>query len=107
MPEPEELFNKIANDLLTKGDTRRGKMFGMPCISVNSKMFAGLHNGDMTFKLGGTSRDEALKIEGARLFDPGMGRQMKEWVAVPAGQSGHWRELADQAYAYVADLSAR
>ncbi len=107
MSESEELFDKIANDLLAKGDTKRGKMFGMPWVSVNGKMFAGLHKGDMTFKLDGSSREQALQIEGATLFDPGMGRPMKEWVVVPAGQSGHWRELADQAYAYVADLSTR
>jgi hypothetical protein len=107
MPEPGVLFDNIANDLLSKGDTKRGKMFGMPCISVNGKMFAGLHKGSMTFKLGESAREQALQIDGAVLFDPGMGRPMKEWVAVPAAQSDHWRELADQAYAYMADQTSR
>jgi hypothetical protein len=105
--ESEELFDKIANDLLAKGDTKRGKMFGMPCVTVNGKTFAGLHKGDMTFKLSPEPRARALEIEGATLFDPGMGRPMKEWVSVPASQSGHWRELAEEAYSYVADLSTR
>jgi hypothetical protein len=109
MPESnsEEIFDNIANDLLAKGDTKRGKMFGMPCVTVNGKTFAGLHKGDMTFKLAADTRARALEIEGATLFDPGMGRPMKEWVLVPAGQSTHWPELAEQAYTYVADLSTR
>jgi len=107
MSEAEEQFDKIANDLLAKGDTKRGKMFGSPCVSVNGKTFATFHKGDMTFKLASEARARALEIEGATLFDPGMGRPMKEWVSVPAGQSGHWPELAEEAYAYVADLSTR
>jgi hypothetical protein len=107
MSTPEELFDDIANNLTRHGDTKRGKMFGMPCISVNGKTFAGLHKGDMTFKLGGEDRALALTIEGAALFDPGMGRPMKEWVQVPAAQSSHWPALAEEAYAYVADLTSR
>jgi hypothetical protein len=107
MASPDEQFDRIANDLLSKGDTKRAKMFGMPCISVNGKMFAGLHKGGMNFKLGASDREEALRIEGATLFDPGMGRPMKEWVSVPAAQSDRWCDLADQAYTYVADLTSK
>ena len=31
------------------------------------------------------------------LFDPGMGRVMKEWVLVPSAQSDRWLELVDKA----------
>jgi hypothetical protein len=107
MSSAEELFDSIANELARNADTKRGKMFGMPCISVNGKTFAGFHKGDMTFKLTGDAHAQAHSIEGAHLFDPGMGRPMKEWVVVPSSQSSHWPDLADQARTYVADLTSR
>jgi TfoX/Sxy family transcriptional regulator of competence genes len=107
MAEPQELFDNIASDMLAKGDTKRAKMFGSPCLSVNGKVFASFHKDDMTFKLGQAAREQALQLAGARHFDPGMGRPMKEWVSVPTEQSDHWRELADQAYSYIADRTSR
>jgi len=107
MSSPEELFDKSANDLSKHADTKRGKMFGSPCITANGKTFATYHKGDMTFKLDAEAREQALAIEGATLFDPGMGRPMKEWVQVPASQSDHWPGLAEEAYSYVADLTSR
>ena len=107
MSTPEELFDDIANNLTRHADTKRGKMFGMPCISVNGKTFAGLHKGDMTFKLGGEDRALALTIEGAALFDPGMGRPMKEWVQVPVANSKQWKGYAEEAMQYVSKMKAK
>ena len=107
MSSPEELYDNLANDLAQNADTKRGKMFGMPCISVNGKTFAGYYKGDMTFKLSGDAHAQALALDGAHLFDPGMGRPMKEWVVVPAAQSAQWPDLADQARTYVADLTSK
>ena len=42
-------------------------------------------------------REAALAIPGAVPFDPGMGRVMKEWILVPADQSGEWERLVEQA----------
>src|SRR3989304_1219593 len=39
------------------------------------------------------AREQALAIPGAELFDPGMGRVMREWVLVPAAKSGGWKRL--------------
>jgi hypothetical protein len=44
-------------------------------------------------------RAEALTLEGAELFDPGMGRTMREWVHVPAGADAAWERLLRQALA--------
>jgi len=109
MPSAEESFDKIANELARNSDTKRGKMFGAHCLTVNGKAFAALStSGGMTFKLTGDDHARALAIPGAALFDPsGMGRPMKEWVVVPAAQSAHWPDLADQARTYVADLTSK
>jgi hypothetical protein len=33
----------------------------------------------------------------SEIFDPGMGRKMREWVHVPAAQSSEWQRLVEQA----------
>jgi len=55
-------------------------------------------DGGLTVKLTDeVAREQALEIPGAELFDPGMGRVMREWVLVPATQSGEWKRLVEQA----------
>lgn len=77
-----------------------GKMFGMPVFKNDAgKALGGEWHGDMVFKLvDETARKQALSLSGAELFDPGMGRPMKEWVVVPAKHSDSWPELAEAAY---------
>lgn len=79
---------------------RLSSMFGMPCLKRETgKVVAGYwQDGGLTVKLtDAAGRTRALELEGASLFDPGMGRVMREWVHVPAAQSGHWLALVEQA----------
>lgn len=81
-------------------ELKPGSMFGMPCLKrPDGKVVAGFwKDGGITVKLTDeAARDEALALEGVDLFDPGMGRKMREWVLVPAGQSSHWRSLVERA----------
>jgi hypothetical protein len=81
-------------------DIAPGKMFGMPCLKrANGKVVAGLwKDGGVTVKLvDEAARTEALTLPGVDLFDPGMGRQMREWVLVPATQAGEWERLVELA----------
>ena len=97
-----EHYDTIAHDLAFKdGDVALGKMFGMPCIKVNGKAFAGFHRDEMVFKLTGNAHAQALGLDGARLFDPGMGHPMKEWVLVPFTNAEKWGTLAERALEYV------
>ena len=78
------------------------KMFGMPCLKrANGKVVACCwKDGGVTVKLVDVAaREAALALPGVGLFDPGMGRQMKEWVLVPAALSGEWERLVAQALA--------
>ena len=80
-----------------------GNWFGKPCLEVRGKVFAALWQGDMAFKLSGEAHAEALRVEGAQLFDPrGKGHAMKEWVQIPAQQSARWSHFAGLACDYVA-----
>ena len=94
-------FDAIGSALTAVAPVAASKMFGMPCLKVEGKAFAGLYGQAMVFKLGADSRPGALALPGARLFDPMGGRPMKEWVEVPAAQAAHWDRLAEQALAYV------
>ena len=81
-------------------DVAPGKMFGMPCLKrANGKVVAGFwKDGGITVKLvDETARADALALPGADLFDPGMGRKMREWVHVPATQAGEWERLVERA----------
>jgi hypothetical protein len=83
-------------------DIAPGKMFGMACLKRdNGKVVAGLwKDGGITVKIvDEVVRAEALALPGVDLFDPGMGRQMKEWVLVPAALAGEWERLVEQALA--------
>ena len=77
------------------------QMFGAPCVKRDTgKVALCFWQGDVVFKLvDEQARAQALALDGAELFDPGMGRTMKEWVLVPAAHSGRWVELAAKSLA--------
>jgi TfoX/Sxy family transcriptional regulator of competence genes len=89
----------VAEVTARHGDVSPGQMFGMPCLKRGGKVVAGLwKDGGLTVKLTDeAAREEALALPGAELFDPGMGRRMREWVLVPAEQSDRWDELVERA----------
>ena len=97
-------YDAVVSEMVATSPTSSGKMFGMPCLkNSNGKAFAGYFEGEMVFKLGGTSHAEALALSGARPFDPMGGRPMKEWVVVPAEYVSRWLEFARDAFSYVAE----
>jgi hypothetical protein len=99
------ILNEIAAEFGADEDVTSGNWFGKPCLKVGGKVFAALWGSDMVFKLRGDAHTEALRVEGARLFDPrGKGHPMKEWVQIPAAQSSMWSRSAGLAREYVAGM---
>jgi hypothetical protein len=93
-------WEKLVADVTARHPVRESKMFGMPCLKrEDGKVVAGhWKDGGLTVKLTDeAAREQALAIPGADLFDPGMGRVMREWVLVPATQSDEWERLVEQA----------
>ena len=93
-------WEELVADVTVRYPLTESKMFGMPCLKrEDGKVVAGhWKDGGLTVKLTDeTAREQALAIPGAGLFDPGMGRVMREWVLVPADQSGEWTHLVEQA----------
>ena len=97
----ERAFADVGEELAGKG-AESSKMFGMPTLKVGGKAFAGVPDGGgMVFKLPPDAVQDTLQIRGAVLFDPGMGRPMKEWVVVPDAHAKRWPGLAATALAHV------
>jgi hypothetical protein len=93
-------WEELIADVTARHPVRESKMFGMPCLKrENGKVVAGhWKDGGLTVKLvDDAQREAALALPGATLFDPGMGRPMREWVLVPAAESGEWERLVEQA----------
>ena len=102
MPDdPRAEYDAIVAELLATSPAKSGAMFGMPCLKINGKAFAGFYQGAMVFKLAGPAHGVALAITGAHLFDPMGGRPMKEWVEVPSAQAKRWPEFTRDAMRYV------
>jgi len=83
-------------------DITHGKMFGMPCLKgADGKVIATLgKDGAITVKLvDETARTEVLALPGtdpgSHAFNPS--RPMREWVHIPATQSGEWQRLVERA----------
>ena len=93
-------WEELVADVTSRHPLHQSKMFGMPCLKrEDGKVVAGhWKDGGLTVKLTDDSaREQALSLPGAELFDPGMGRPMREWVLVPAALSDEWLRLVDQA----------
>jgi hypothetical protein len=93
-------WEELVADVTARHPLTESKMFGMPCLKrEDGKVVAGhWKDGGLTVKLTDeTAREEALAISGVELFDPGMGRVMREWVLVPEFQSGEWERLVELA----------
>ena len=93
-------WEELVADVTARHPLHESKMFGMPCLKrENGKVVAGhWKDGGLTVKLTDeAAREQALTIPGVELFDPGMGRVMREWVLVPTAQSGEWNRLVEQA----------
>ena len=93
-------WEELVDDVTARYPLRESKMFGMPCLKRESgKVVAGhWKDGGLNVKLTDeAARERALALPGVELFDPGMGRVMKEWVLVPKELSDEWLRFVEQA----------
>lgn len=105
--EAAERYRAIGAELAGQGSPVKPSMaFGMPCLKLNGKVFAGLWREAMVFKLAGEQHAAGLALPGAGLFEPMAGRPMKAWVQVPLAHAAAWPALAEQALQCVAAEAA-
>ena len=90
-------YEQVADQVLRRAPAQRGVMFGMPCLKLDGKAFAGFYQDSMVFKLRGPAHEQALALDGAALFNPSGRMPMKEWVQVPNRHAGRWADFAEEA----------
>src|SRR5215469_9889803 len=82
-------------DAALPGGVERRQMFGCPIAVVNNNMFAGVHNDEINVRLEEKDRARFLDtIDGARVFTPMPGMEMKEYVVVPTSVAKQAATLA-------------
>jgi len=102
MTKQEELYHKIVTEI---PDAKQSKMFGALCLKApNGKAGVMFYKDDIVFKLTGDDEKAAMKLKGAKLFDPMGGRPMGGWVQVSYEHAAKWKSFAEKAMAYVKTL---
>jgi hypothetical protein len=99
---PEDLWHSIAESELATPGVTEGTGFGRSQgLRVSGKIFAMLVKGELVVKL---PRDRVQDLTASGVghrFDPGHGRLMHEWIAVPPRAGRRWRALVGEARAFV------
>jgi hypothetical protein len=101
---PEERFEAVAAEN-NDPDVSRATMFGSPGLKVNGKVFACFVKGELVVKLPAERVDALTEADKGEHFDPGMGRVMREWIALDPADD--WPALAAESRAFVVSLASR
>ena len=108
MPDTQTVFDALSEELVKGKRAEKARMFGQPCMKYRGNGFMAFFEGDLVLKLSGQSREDALRLQGSRLWDPsGQGRPMKEWVRIPAAHSSRWEGLALKSIEYISTLAPK
>jgi hypothetical protein len=91
----------VETTLVAHPGARPSRMFGAPCVKreTGKVAFCSWQGGVVLEFVDESARSEALALDGAELFDPGLGRRMKEWALVPSAHSAHWAGPAERSLA--------
>jgi len=55
----------------------------------------------MLFKLEGKAADDAMKLKGAKVFEPVEGRRMNGWIQLSTEHAARWKSLAKKSMDFV------
>jgi TfoX/Sxy family transcriptional regulator of competence genes len=106
-PEVDPRFGQVSTAQLKHQGVEHGRMFGSDGLKISGKVFAMQVNGALVVKLPADRAQGLVSAKQAKLFDPGHGRPMKEWVSFATGTAQAWLALADESRKYVAALEAK
>jgi hypothetical protein len=98
------LFDIVVESLMKEPGVSSARMFGAIGLkNKKGKFFAMLYKGELVVKLPKGRVEQLVKSKGAKHFDPGHGRIMKEWVAIESGKNAEneWLNLANEAKDFV------
>ena len=107
-PAPDALTARFAKALEQVDGAEPKKMFGYLAGFTGGRMFAGIYQDSIVFKLAEADRAKFLKTFDAVPFEPMPGRVMGEYVQVPGAAIGKdLPKWLGRAQAYVATLPAK
>lgn len=101
---PEELFWELVEPMLTGPATTRSTMMGQPCVRQHGRFFAAVNRRDqmLLVKLP-QERVAQLIAEGiGEPFAPA-GRTFRQWVGLRDPDRRRWKDLLEEARAFVTD----
>jgi TfoX/Sxy family transcriptional regulator of competence genes len=84
-----------------KAGVETGRMFGAEGLKIAGKVFAMEVKGRLVVKVPAARANQLVAAGDARLFDPGHGRLMKEWVEVDSMSQVSWLRLAEESFEFV------
>jgi TfoX/Sxy family transcriptional regulator of competence genes len=90
---PQQLIDLFVSVIPDPPAVQR-KMFGYPAAFVNGNMFMSLFQDDMILRLPESLREEFLRVDGTKIFEPMPGRPMREYIAVPPQVMADKKKLA-------------
>ena len=93
-------FAAVVEAFAKHRDVSAGKLMASYGLKVHGKIFAMFGRGKFVAKLPKERVDELVNGGKGERFDPGHGRPMKEWIAMPSERAS-WVELAMEAYEFV------
>jgi hypothetical protein len=94
-------FTKVVSTFTGYRDVKFGKMFSSSSVlNVDGKIFAMCRKGELVVKLPKERVDALVLARKGTRFDPGHGRIMNEWIAIPARKED-WQKLSKEAYSFV------
>jgi hypothetical protein len=104
----EQMWGPIAKTQLATGGVTAGTGFGKTeGLRISGKIFAMLVKGELVVKLPKARVAELSAVGIGQPFDPGHGRLMKEWVAVPIKAGRRWPALVEEAREFVRPAERR
>lgn len=97
-----QAFDVLLAEMLAAHSVERGTMMGFPCMRINGDFFASADHksGDLIVKLPKERVTLLIEAGEGASFAPA-GRTFKEWVSIPARDAVKWRQLAEEALAFV------
>lgn len=99
-----ERFESLRTELINHYEATKGSIFGHKGLKVQGKVFVFYNEPNIVVKLKSDDVVRALKLNGAKNFDPMGGKPMREWVEIPYGDHKQWFEYSLKGMAYVKSL---
>ena len=102
MDEKEAVFWDLAEELMADPRIERSTMMGFPCLRIEGKFFASIHNKthDLIVKLSEERVGELIESGAGAEFAPA-GKVFREWLSVETPDPQLWGDLLVEARDFV------